>query len=50
MHRKSSRPSTDANYKSEAVRQVIERNDVISVARDLGVCSTTRKRWGLFVH
>ena len=37
--------SCDANYKSEAVRLAIDRNNVMSIGRDMGVVSTTPKRW-----
>ena len=37
--------SYDAAYKAEAVRLVVERNDVTSGARDLGIGSTTLQRW-----
>ena len=42
---KPDRRSYDAAYKAEAVRLAVERNNVTSVARDLGIGSTTLQRW-----
>jgi transposase len=42
---KLDRRSYDAAYKAEAVRLAVERNNVTSVARDLGIGSTTLQRW-----
>ena len=39
------RRSYNAAYKAEAVRLAVERNNVTSVARDLGIGSTTLQRW-----
>ena len=38
---KANRRSYDADYKPEGVRVAVERNDVTSVARYLGIGSTT---------
>ena len=43
---KPDRHSYDAAYKAEAVRLAVERNNVTSVARDLGIELTTLQRWG----
>ena len=45
MQIKPDRRSYDATYKAEAVRLAVERNNVTSVARDLGIGSTTLQRW-----
>ena len=50
MQLKATRRSYDANYKSKAIWVAIELNNVMSVARDLGLASTTRKRWDLPSH
>ena len=42
---KPDRRSYNAAYKAEAVRLAVERNNVTSVARDLGIGSTTLQRW-----
>ena len=39
------RSSYDAAFKSEAVRLAMERNNVASVARELGIASSTLQRW-----
>jgi hypothetical protein len=39
------RNSYDAAFKSEAVRLAMERNNVASVARELGIASSTLQRW-----
>ena len=44
------RRSYDAAYKAEAVRLAVERNNVTSVARDLGNGSTTLQRWVDLAH
>ena len=41
---KPDRRSYAAAYKAEAVRLANERSKTTSVARDLGVCSTTHQR------
>lgn len=35
----------DSDFKAEAVRLAIERNNVASVARELGIASSTLQRW-----
>jgi transposase len=42
---KPDRRSYNAAYKAEAVRLAVERDNVTSVARDLGIGSTTLQRW-----
>ncbi|MEY4916080.1 MAG: hypothetical protein RJA02_2349 [Armatimonadota bacterium] len=42
---KPDRRSYDAAYKAVAVHLAVERNNVTSVARDLGIGSTTLQRW-----
>jgi transposase-like protein len=39
------RNSYDAAFKSEAVRLAMERNNVASVARELGIAASTLQRW-----
>ena len=46
MHIKANRGSNDADYKAEAVRVVIKRNNVMSVTRELSGDSSTLQRWG----
>ncbi len=42
---KPDRRSYNAAYEAEVVRLAVERNNVTSVARDLGIGSTTLQRW-----
>ena len=41
----ANRRSYDADYKPEGVRLAVELNNITSVARDLGIGSTTLQRW-----
>jgi transposase-like protein len=42
---KPDRRSNDAAYKAQAVRLAVGRNNFTSIARDLGIGSTTLQRW-----
>jgi transposase len=43
---KPDRRTSDAAYKALAVHLAVERNNVTSIARDLGIRLTTLQHWG----